>query len=103
VELGVGLSVDRSWIALEGYFSVGERGADRIAREQRAWAGDRSPRVAADDRTVVRLGAVPNLVGRARRGARVARTLADVVMLVFKRMLVGEKEEAEGAQDADRR
>ena len=120
-QLGVGLSVDSRWIAVEGYFSVRDRGAG--AREQ-AWAGETPPRGAAGAPgraeaeagrrvRVVRLAAVPNMVGRTHQNFVVVRALSQAAFALARHVIGGvagrtdastlEPQPAPGAHDADRR
>jgi len=92
-QLGVGLSVDSRWIAVEGYYSVRDRGAG--AREQ-AWAGDTPSRGAAGGADaaaaprqvrVVRLAAVPNLVGRTHHNFIAVRALTQAAIAVARHVM----------------
>jgi len=103
--LGVGLTIDSRWIAVEGYYSVRDRGT--AARDQ-AWAGG-SPSRGAAGVQVVRLGGVPNLVGRIHQHWAAVRTLGDAACTVARHVLgvapstaSGGKRDG-GGQDADRR
>lgn len=106
-KLGVGISVDSRWIAVEAYYSVDDRGA--TAREQ-AWAGDPAPRGATDsiaagrDERVVRIATVPNVVGRTRDNVIAVRALTHAAE-VIARHVVGAFFGApiSGVNDADRR
>jgi len=124
-QLGVGFSVDSRWIAVEGYYSVRDRGAG--AREQ-AWAGETPSRGAtvadagaraARQVRVVRLAAVPNLVGRTRTNFVAVRALTHAAFTVARHVVgaiimrpgaddtgdvrdTGDTPE-QGADDADRR
>jgi len=104
-QLGVGLTVDSRWIAVEGYYSVRDRGT--AARDQ-AWAGGAPSRGAMRMR-VVRLGGVPNLIGRAHHCLVAARVLGDAACTVARHLLGvattsgSATKQKRGARDADRR
>jgi hypothetical protein len=117
-KLGVGFSVDSRWIAVEGYYSPRDRGAG--AREQ-AWAGETPSRGAssAPGRTdaeaaprvrVVRIAAVPNVVGRTHHNFVVMRALGQAAFAVARHVVgavITGSDPANngyhGDQDADRR
>lgn len=114
-DLGVGISVDSRWITVEGYYSVCDRGAD--AREE-AWAGGPAPRGATDNRPeadarsdrpvrVVRIAAVPNLVGRTRDNMIAMRALTHAALVIARHVVVATLGPTvmsiDGAHDADRR
>jgi hypothetical protein len=104
-QLGVGLTVDSRWIAVEGYYSVRDRGA--AARGQ-AWAGG-APSRGATRMRVVRLGGVPNLIGRIHQHLVAARVLGDAACAVARHFLGvattprSAVKQERGARDADRR
>lgn len=80
---GVGLTVDSRWIAVEGFYSVRDRGT--AARDQ-AWAGEALSRGATHTRSV-RLSVVPNLIERFRRNLVIMRTLGRAAFTVARHLV----------------
>ena len=118
-KVGVGLSVDSRWIAIEGYYSVRDRGA---AARDHAWAGEEPSRGAASVPgrldaeasgrvRVVRIAAVPNLVGRTHHNFIAARALTHAALTVARHVMgavipgpdAPATDTNQGARDADRR
>jgi len=101
--LGVSLCVEPRWVALDGYWTERDRGAD--AREQ-AWAGKIPPRVAPEVHSV-RLAAVPRPIENMRRNFVIARVLGGAAFTVA-RHFAGASDDPSvtpetGVRDADRR